>query len=107
MIRRPPRSTLFPYTTLFRSVPDVGDGQVFQITGERRRIGLDRFGAESDVERTGVGALAEVHPPLEGDAEDDDAGVGEGEIATDEARRNRAHEFSVTLAARWSIASGK
>src|SRR5256885_9893285 len=23
MIRRPPRSTLFPYTTLFRSVPDV------------------------------------------------------------------------------------
>src|SRR3712207_7852094 len=24
MIRRPPRSTLFPYTTLFRSVLDVG-----------------------------------------------------------------------------------
>src|SRR5258708_28566987 len=24
MIRRPPRSTLFPYTTLFRSVDDVG-----------------------------------------------------------------------------------
>src|SRR3712207_8458042 len=24
MIRRPPRSTLFPYTTLFRSVVDVG-----------------------------------------------------------------------------------
>src|SRR5690242_21268677 len=24
MIRRPPRSTLFPYTTLFRSVQDVG-----------------------------------------------------------------------------------
>src|SRR5438093_9461731 len=23
MIRRPPRSTLFPYTTLFRSFPDV------------------------------------------------------------------------------------
>src|SRR5256885_11983104 len=27
MIRRPPRSTLFPYTTLFRSHPDLmGDG---------------------------------------------------------------------------------
>src|SRR2546430_6205745 len=26
MIRRPPRSTLFPYTTLFRSI--VGDGQI-------------------------------------------------------------------------------
>src|SRR5688572_31118021 len=25
MIRRPPRSTLFPYTTLFRSVEQVGD----------------------------------------------------------------------------------
>src|SRR5438445_10117076 len=24
MIRRPPRSTLFPYTTLFRSVPALG-----------------------------------------------------------------------------------
>src|SRR3712207_8028788 len=26
MIRRPPRSTLFPYTTLFRSRADVDDG---------------------------------------------------------------------------------
>src|SRR3712207_7122729 len=28
MIRRPPRSTLFPYTTLFRSVVDDGGGAV-------------------------------------------------------------------------------
>src|SRR3712207_7714644 len=27
MIRRPPRSTLFPYTTLFRSLPVVPRGQ--------------------------------------------------------------------------------
>src|SRR5437588_9611982 len=27
MLRRPPRSTLFPYTTLFRSVVVVGDGR--------------------------------------------------------------------------------
>src|SRR2546425_8984410 len=26
MIRRPPRSTLFPYTTLFRSIPNHGVG---------------------------------------------------------------------------------
>src|SRR2546422_6533955 len=32
MIRRPPRSTLFPYTTLFRSVADAG-------TRLRRRTG--------------------------------------------------------------------
>src|SRR2546422_2282882 len=28
MIRRPPRSTLFPYTTLFRSLDAVGPGHV-------------------------------------------------------------------------------
>src|SRR3712207_7467914 len=33
MIRRPPRSTLFPYTTLFRSLDDVG--QRAGGTGER------------------------------------------------------------------------
>src|SRR3712207_8296541 len=27
MIRRPPRSTLFPYTTLFRSIPEYVDGR--------------------------------------------------------------------------------
>src|SRR5258708_19657272 len=36
MIRRPPRSTLFPYTTLFRS---VGFGRV------KRRLGLWRLAA--------------------------------------------------------------
>src|SRR2546430_7894562 len=31
MIRRPPRSTLFPYTTLFRSVVGRHDAKVFRI----------------------------------------------------------------------------
>src|SRR2546426_2120125 len=31
MIRRPPRSTLFPYTTLFRSVGDVGPNHYVQL----------------------------------------------------------------------------
>src|SRR3712207_8273190 len=31
MIRRPPRSTLFPYTTLFRSRRGRHDGQVFYV----------------------------------------------------------------------------
>src|SRR2546423_10296001 len=40
MIRRPPRSTLFPYTTLFRSVvPSVAD----PIHETQRRIGTDSF----------------------------------------------------------------
>src|SRR2546430_13193697 len=29
MIRRPPRSTLFPYTTLFRSAPGIALGREF------------------------------------------------------------------------------
>src|SRR3712207_7395132 len=33
MIRRPPRSTLFPYTTLFRSAPDRMPVQRYDIRG--------------------------------------------------------------------------
>src|SRR3712207_8692089 len=52
MIRRPPRSTLFPYTTLFRSLvgeqPRVGQGdgglarvrtQALEVAGEERLLG--------------------------------------------------------------------
>src|SRR2546430_9594686 len=43
MIRRPPRSTLFPYTTLFRSPLQPGDvPQTFaDITKARRLLGYD------------------------------------------------------------------
>src|SRR3712207_6938154 len=34
MIRRPPRSTLFPYTTLFRSVSEVSIGDYVLAGGE-------------------------------------------------------------------------
>src|SRR3712207_9437683 len=33
MIRRPPRSTLFPYTTLFRSKVDIGGREVQIVAG--------------------------------------------------------------------------
>src|SRR2546422_7334963 len=36
MIRRPPRSTLFPYTTLFRSIPDRRYGP--ESVGPRGRV---------------------------------------------------------------------
>src|SRR2546430_11659706 len=41
MIRRPPRSTLFPYTTLFRSFTDNGDGTALLrlMPGPRERGG--------------------------------------------------------------------
>src|SRR2546422_11583352 len=51
MIRRPPRSTLFPYTTLFRALTDhvelvVEDERVRGRTVGRKRLGLEqRFAA--------------------------------------------------------------
>src|SRR2546430_8133054 len=44
MIRRPPRSTLFPYTTLFRSPPasplSAAPGTVRPVTAPSRRFGV-------------------------------------------------------------------
>src|SRR5437870_12552891 len=44
MIRRPPRSTLFPYTTLFRSVPlrQSAGAATAQRRGESGRCGRER-----------------------------------------------------------------
>src|SRR3712207_7714718 len=69
MIRRPPRSTLFPYTTLFRSAvegervlplrPVQRHGRDLALDGEtemRRPIGAQR-------QRDGVGGSAHACPP--------------------------------------------
>src|SRR2546427_10754175 len=53
MIRRPPRSTLFPYTTLFRSfdLPGVGAGPIapFMLAVARARVdNATRAGAPAD-----------------------------------------------------------
>src|SRR3712207_1207964 len=44
MIRRPPRSTLFPYTTLFRSIPRVvlADDHPVVLSGLRMLLQADR-----------------------------------------------------------------
>src|SRR6266496_3918681 len=42
MIRRPPRSTLFPYTTLFRSLGDVDQARVGRARHQARPVGLRR-----------------------------------------------------------------
>src|SRR2546430_9397237 len=48
MIRRPPRSTLFPYTTLFRSVSHAGEigGQIIRSPG---LTGRDMFRRGEDL----------------------------------------------------------
>src|SRR2546423_3688079 len=52
MIRRPPRSTLFPYTTLFRSVGDVKrQARAEHIVGDRAvAIQLQRPGAAGNAQ---------------------------------------------------------
>src|SRR2546422_3618443 len=50
MIRRPPRSTLFPYTTLFRSVD--GRGAEEPPARKSRRLGRVREGVERSEEHT-------------------------------------------------------
>src|SRR3712207_9007470 len=59
MIRRPPRSTLFPYTTLFRSQPAQHRGRV----PRRRVLPGPRRGADGGAGRRGF-CLA---PPIERD----------------------------------------
>src|SRR5256885_3758659 len=49
MIRRPPRSTLFPYTTLFRSLE--------QFQGN---VGLEPYEGDSDEDQFGGSGLAKV-----------------------------------------------
>src|SRR3712207_7265448 len=68
MIRRPPRSTLFPYTTLFRSLAVPGDGPSWvphpdRRGGERHRRGWLRAEASwpAGGHRHGGGAHSGAH----------------------------------------------
>src|SRR3989442_15964414 len=62
MIRRPPRSTLFPYTTLFRSELDrIGPRRARLEGGTRHRDQLDARRKAPGVRGVGV-RLADGHP---------------------------------------------
>src|SRR3712207_4436342 len=56
MIRRPPRSTLFPYTTLFRSQPE-------DVLGAR----LGVLGVVGELDAAGLAAAAGLHLGLDDD----------------------------------------
>src|SRR5437867_5350264 len=77
MIRRPPRSTLFPYTTLFRSFLGINQGLAWSMTvvmkidlaGPQRRglaLGLNESAGYLGVAGTAFlsGALAASYAPL-------------------------------------------
>src|SRR5260370_19747196 len=73
MIRRPPRSTLFPYTTLFRS------GKVLNDSDELNRATVR---IEDDI------------PPLQNPAQ---AAVGSHDAVIDRVRRARSEEHTSEL----------
>src|SRR3712207_7722314 len=61
MIRRPPRSTLFPYTTLFRSLAG-------EVAGEQQLAGV--AGVDEQFDHRGasfVGGVLGLRPLVEGD----------------------------------------
>src|SRR3712207_9004471 len=86
MIRRPPRSTLFPYTTLFRSNEAVG---VARFDLEEDQCGDDEHDGQRDYQG--------VQPPERGALSDDDVhgqhGDDEGGEAEDRksTRLNSSH----------------
>src|SRR5258708_13864142 len=55
MIRRPPRSTLFPYTTLFRSLDEVAPTQFHRVDAGHAR------GLVDDALVTGIDPRSEEH----------------------------------------------
>ena len=58
MIRRPPRSTLFPYTTLFRSIEIIGRGILrngYKILKDGKEIGVISSGAFSPTLKKSIG----------------------------------------------------
>src|SRR3989449_7137754 len=64
MIRRPPRSTLFPYTTLFRSL----DAEVFGAHARDVHVDHERgVGLVNVRERLPLGGGDEAHRPAVGD----------------------------------------
>src|SRR2546427_1042334 len=79
MIRRPPRSTLFPYTTLFRSWIHVDDR--FESPCRRRHW---RF------QRPGRGHLRRAGPPHGGGGE-------QGGLDLHQPRRRRSEEHTSEL----------
>src|SRR5206468_12737346 len=88
LLRRPPRSTLFPYTTLFRSEDDVEPG----VAGDRRLV-LAVAGAADLV----AGRLEDlddplVQVPLGGQGQADRRGGGRGRGDRKSTRLNSSHD---------------
>src|SRR5256885_7984588 len=94
MIRRPPRSTLFPYTTLFRSLEHHGDVLAAQRAQIALAQGIDVLAIDHDapgrgldeaVEHAHQGGLARARQAHD----DGDLARLDGEIGVEHARGDR------------------
>src|SRR3712207_8457929 len=85
MIRRPPRSTLFPYTTLFRS--GGLEGLLRQASGPLG-LAVDLPALLGDPSEVGLQHLAEVHA------------AGDAERVEDHVDRGRSEEHTSELQSR-------
>src|SRR3712207_7141718 len=78
MIRRPPRSTLFPYTTLFRSrevrvgAVDVRDAQLDDVLAEVPRPGVGEQRPDPGVRAVGPDQELVPRAPAVGEVQDAD-----------------------------------
>src|SRR3712207_7085998 len=65
MIRRPPRSTRFPYTTLFRS-RRAGDGGAEEVPGGPQRLGAARVVVRGALDIARAGRQRSQHQVVQG-----------------------------------------
>src|SRR5258708_11502041 len=60
MIRRPPRSTLFPYTTLFRSIFEDGELGAADAIADRACLPVGAFGSYRDRKSTRLNSSHQI-----------------------------------------------
>src|SRR3712207_9464132 len=98
MIRRPPRSTLFPYTTLFRSRPR-GDGAALQrqrlVRHDEDRVD-PHLVADAVAGRAGAEGVVEREQPRL-DLGNGEAGDGAGEFLREDRKSTRLNSSHANI----------
>src|SRR5256885_9272798 len=93
MIRRPPRSTLFPYTTLFRSACLLG-AVLHGLAGDFVVVGLVGL---AQVGRVGVGQGALVLHPAQGSAGVQAAREGDADLLAEDRKSTRLNSSHLVI----------
>src|SRR2546430_17600695 len=92
MIRRPPRSTLFPYTTLFRSVDDQRHPRAMRHFGHRLQVADIAGGIADRLAEHGTGALIDEGREIRGLV-----GPGEPRLDSEPGQNVRSEEHTSEL----------